>query len=190
MKKSKAQNAPAPKTLSEKEISERNHAALDRVAEMDDPDKLRNLMLNAERMGVDTVREAAFRRLALVQTDVQTGASDTEAGSTEYDLWQTIFAYEQLLREDRGKAVRLTKTRTKLTKSGAVKALETFADATDDTGSFDTLVARGWSDMTGEAVILRHADNFDAATRDAAFARLEAARSEPETKGDPETEDA
>ena len=32
MKKSKAQNAPAPKTLSEKEISERNHAALDRVA--------------------------------------------------------------------------------------------------------------------------------------------------------------
>ncbi len=176
MKKSKAQAAPAPKALSDKEVGERNRAALARVEEMDDPEKLRNLMANAGRMGVAPVEEAAFRRLALVQTVAQTEDADIAPDSIEYDLWQTIFAHEQLLREERGKAVRLTKTRTRLTKSGAVKALETFADATADQAGFDTLMARGWSDLTGEAVILRHPDVFDDATRDAAAARLEAAK--------------
>lgn len=174
MKKSKAQAAPAPKALTDKEVAERNRAALARVEEMDEPDKLRNLMANAERMGVGAVGEAAFRRLALVQAE----EGDAEPGSLEHDLWQTIFAYEQLQREARGRAVRLTKTRTKLTKSGPVKALESFAEATEETGGFATLTGRGWSDLTGEAVILRHPDAFDAATRDAAAARLEAARAE------------
>lgn len=181
MKKSKAPAAPAPKALSDKEIGERNRAALARVAEMDDPDKLRNLMANAGRMGVGAVEEAAFRRLALVQTTVQTEEGDAEPGSVEHDFWQTIFAHEQLLREERGRAVRLTKTRTKLTKSGAVKALETFAEATAEMGGFATLTGRGWSDMTGEAVILRHPSDFDEATRDAATARLEAAGVDPAT---------
>ena len=172
MSKSKAQAAPAPKKLTDKEVSERNHAALARVAEMDDPDKLRNLLANAARMGVAPVEEAAFRRLALVQTE----AGEAEAGSVEHDFLQTIFAFEQLLREERGKAVRLTKTRTKFTKSGAIKALESFAEVTGEMTGFDTLMARGLSDMTGEAVILRHPDDFDAATRDAATARLDAAK--------------
>ncbi len=177
MKKSKAPAAPGPKTLTEKEVGERNRAALARVQEMDEPDKLRNLMANADRMGVGAVGEAAFRRLALIQTE----EGDAAPGSLEHDLWQTIFAYEQLQREARGRAVRLTKTRTKLTKSGAVKALETFAEATDDMGAFATLTGRGWSDMTGEAVILRHPAEFDEATREAATARLEAAGVDPAT---------
>lgn len=171
MKKSKSPAAPAPKTMTDKEIEARNDAALVRVGQMDDPDKLRALMANAERMGVAPVAEAAFRRLALVQTEEGT----TDPGSLEYDLWQTIHAYEQIQREARGRAVRLTKTRTRLTKSGAAKALETFSDATAEMGGFDTLTGRGWSDLTGEAVILRHPDDFDEATRDAATARLEAA---------------
>lgn len=177
MKKSKAQAAPAKKSLTDKEVAERDRAALARVAEMDEPDKLRNLMANAERMGVGAVGEAAFRRLALIQTE----DGDAEPGSLEHDFWQTIFAYEQLQREARGRAVRLTKTRTKLTKSGAVKALESFAEATEEMGGFATLTGRGWSDLTGEAVILRHPAEFDEATRDAATARLEAAGIDPAT---------
>ena len=42
-------------------------------------------------------------------------------------------------------------------------------------------MARGWSDMTGEAVILRHADAFDEPVRKAAMARLEGAGVDPAT---------
>ncbi|UWQ19503.1 hypothetical protein K3551_08235 [Jannaschia sp. M317] len=153
--------------MTEKELAARNAAALARVDAMDEPEKLRNLMANADRMGVTPVRDAAFRRLALIQTE-------GEPGSLEHDFTQTIFAYEQLVREELGKAKRLTKTRMAMTKSGAAKALSGFAKATEDYTAFDTLMARGLDDMTGEAVILRHPDAFDLAIRDAATARLAA----------------
>ena len=179
MKKSKSPAKPVPKAMTDKEVAARDSAALARVETMDDPDKLRNLMANAERMGVMPVRDAAFRRLAVVQTEE--AKSDAEPGSVEYDFWQTIFAFEQLLKDERGKAVRLTKTRTKVTRNGVVKALSDFADVTADLSGFDTLMARGMPELTGEAVILRHPDDFDEATRDAAKARLEGAGVDPAT---------
>ena len=175
MKKSTTPPAPKPAALSAKDLAARNDAALSRVESMDDPDKLRNLMSNADRMGVFPVRDAAFRRLALIQTEA-------EAGTIEHDFLQTIFAYEQLVREELGKPKRLTKTRMKMTKTGPVKALETFASVTDEYAAFDTLIARGLQDMTGEAVILRHPDDFDLKTRDAATARLKAAATAAETE--------
>ncbi len=171
MKKSKSPPAK-PAAMTEKELAARNDAALSRVGAMDDPDKLRNLMANADRMGVTPVRDAAFRRLALVQTE-------GEPGTIEHDTLQTVFAYEQLIREELGKAKRLTRTRTKLTKSGAVNALTDMPTTTADYAAFDTLVTRGLEDLTGEAVILRHGEAFDDATRDAATARLEAAQTAP-----------
>ncbi|SDZ23416.1 hypothetical protein SAMN05444004_10861 [Jannaschia faecimaris] len=173
MKKTKSPPAPKPAALTEKELAARNDAALARVDGMEDLEKLRNLMANADRMGVMPVRDAAFRRLALIQTE-------GEPGTIEYDALQTIFAYEQLVREELGKAKRLTRTRMKLTKSGAVNALSDFPTATAEYSAFDTLIARGLQDLTGEAVILRHADDFDSATRDKAEARLEAAKAVPE----------
>ncbi|CTQ48780.1 hypothetical protein [Jannaschia donghaensis] len=169
--------APKPAALTDKELAARNDAALARVESMDDVDKLRNLMANADRMGVPPVRDAALRRLALVQTDDTT---DVEPGTLEHDTFQTIFAYEQLVREELGKAKRLTRTRMKMTKSGAANALTDFPTATADYTAFDTLIARGLQDMTSEAVILRHPDGFDDATRDAATARLNAAAPTPE----------
>lgn len=174
----KTNTPPAPKsTLTDKEQAARNDAALARVDAMDDVDKLRNLMANADRMGVTPVRDAAFRRLALILTDTTT---EVEPGTLEHDTYQTIFAYEQLVREELGKAKRLTRTRMKFTKTGAATALNDFAKATEDYAAFDTLRARGLDDMTGEAVILRHPDTFDQATRDAAQARLDAAQATPE----------
>ena len=177
MSKSSKSPATAQKSFSDKEIAARNAAALARVGEMSDPDKLRALMANAERMNVIEVRDAAFRRLALVQAEAPEDAP--EAGTLDHDLWQTIHAYEQLLREDRGRAQKLTRTRMRLSKAGAVKALEGFATATDETPGFDVLVTRGLADLTGEAVILRHPEGFDAATRDAAAERLEKAGADP-----------
>ena len=179
MKKSKASAKPAAKALTDAQLAARDAAALARIDTMDDPDKLRNLMANAQRMGVTPVRDAAFRRLAAVQAEE--AKADAVPGTVQHDFWQTIFAYEQLLREERGKAVRLTKTRTKVTRNGEVKALADFADATSDTSGFETLMARGMAELTGEAVILRHPDDFDEATRDAAKARLTGAGFDPES---------
>ena len=167
MSKAKTPPASKPAAMTDKELAARNDAALARVAEMDDVDKLRNLMANADRMGVAPVRDAAFRRLALVQTE-------GEPGTIEHDTLQTIHAYEQLVREELGKSKRLTRTRMKLTKSGAANALADLPATTADYAAFETLKARGLDDLTGEAVILRHPDAFDAETRDAAQARLDA----------------
>ncbi|WP_371157595.1 hypothetical protein [Jannaschia sp. 2305UL9-9] len=181
MKKSKSPPAPKTAALTAEQVASRNASALARVADMDEPDKLRNLMANADRMGVLPVRDAAFRRLALVQTDAALDVRAEAAEEIEHDFTQTIFAYEQLVREELGKAKRLTKTRMAMTKSGAAKALTGFAAATAEYGAFATLMERGLSDMTGEAVILRHAAAFDEATRDAATARLTEAGIDPAT---------
>ncbi|MGB3555654.1 MAG: hypothetical protein WBA25_13545 [Jannaschia sp.] len=183
MSKAKTPARAKPAALTEKEVAARNGAALARVAEMDDPEKLRNLMANAERMGVFPVRDAAFRRLALVQTE-------EEPDTIEHDLMMTVHAYEQLLREELGKAKRLTKTRMKMTKSGAAKALAAFPEVTAEWGAFDELITRGQSDLTGEAVILRHPDAVDEAVRDAAAARLEDAQTAPEPEPTDPTEAA
>lgn len=181
MKKTKSPPAPKSAAMTAEQVASRNAAALARVADMDEPEKLRNLMANADRMGVMPVRDAAFRRLALIQTDAALELREEAADEMEHDFTQTIFAYEQLVREELGKAKRLTKTRMAMTKSGAAKALTGFAAATSDYTAFATLTERGLSDMTGEAVILRHPAAFDLATRDAATARLTEAGVDPAT---------
>ncbi|MAQ44863.1 hypothetical protein ATO2_01155 [Roseovarius sp. 22II1-1F6A] len=159
---------------SAKEAAARSASALARIPEMDDADGLRALLRNAERLDADDVREAAFRRLAFVQTDVE-----AEPGSLAHDFWQTIHAFEQLMREEKGKAVRLTRVRQKITRVGEVKTLADFATATAENPAFAELIARGMSDLTGEAVILRHPDEFTEDTRAGATARLTEAGADP-----------
>ncbi|WP_299812907.1 hypothetical protein [uncultured Jannaschia sp.] len=176
MKKSKAAAPPKPAALTEKELAARNDAALARVGAMDDPGKIRNLIANADRMGVGNVRDAAFRRLATV-------LAEGEPGSVEHDFWQTIHAFEELLKDERGKTVRLSRTRQKIARVGERKTLADFAEATKETQGFELLMARHMPELTGEAIILRHPDDFDAATRDAATARLEGAGVDVATLG-------
>ena len=177
MKRSKSPPAAKAKAPTAEEIVARDTSAIGRIAAMDDPDKLRNLMANADRMGAASVSEAALRRLADVQIDADAHAR----GSVGHDFMTTINAYETVLRQDRGKAVRLTPTRQKVTRVGAVKALAGFAEATKDMRGFELLLERGLPDMTGEAVILRHPGDFDEATRDAAATRLTGAGVDPAT---------
>lgn len=172
MKKTK--KPPAPAGLTDAQVAARNAAALDRVEDMEEPEKLRALIANAARMGVLPVRDAAFRRLALIQTE-------GEPGTVEHDFWLTVHAFEEVLKEDRGKAVRMTPTRQKIARIGAVRTLADFVNAPSESRGFELLVERNLPDMTGEAVILRHPDDFDEATRDAANARLTAAGVDPAT---------
>jgi hypothetical protein len=176
MSKSRQKTAPpSPPAPTAAQVAARDAAALARVDAMDDPGKLRNLMANADRMGVPAVRDAAFRRLALVQAAGAPRDGGAEPGSVAHDFWRTIFAFEQLLLEERGKTIRLSRTRQKIARVGEARTLADFAEATKETRGFEMLMARGLPEMTGEAIILRHPEDFDEDTRAAAAARLEGA---------------
>ena len=135
------------------------------IARCEDPTQLRTMIANAKARGEDEVALAAFRRLVLV--------SPSEApGSVEHDMWQTIFAFEHLLKEERGKTTLLARTRQKINRVGVIETLKDWAAAKQETEGFRMLLERGLPELTGEAIVLRHPQLFPRTAVEAARARL------------------
>lgn len=135
------------------------------IARCEDPTQLKTMIANAKARGEDEVALAAFRRLVLVSP------SETP-GSVEHDMWQTIFAFEHLLKEERGKTTLLARTRQKINRVGVIETLKDWAAAKQETEGFRMLLERGLPELTGEAIILRHPQLFPRAAVEAARARL------------------
>lgn len=134
-------------------IKARDDAALARVDVMDDPEKLRALMANAQRLEVQAVYDAAFRRLAVVQ-------SEGEEGSAEYDMWAAINAIEEMKRIDAGRTIRLSYLRRDIQKLGMVPAMDKLVSKPGPSERFEELIEKGHAGLTAEAVVLRHAARF------------------------------
>lgn len=132
------------------------------------PDKLRQLMANARRMKVKEVEDAAFRRLVEIMPEEQ-------PGTVEHDFWRSIHSLEQVLTDERGKTIRLARTRQKLARVGVMQTLRDFALSKAPTQGFEMLIDRGMPELTGEAVVLRHRKLFEPEVVAAARFRLEAA---------------
>lgn len=143
----------------------------------EDPDQLRQFMENAKRMEAPNVYEAAFRRLVEI---LPNEAPEPIA----QDFWRSIHALEQRLREERGKTVRLTRTRQKLDRVGAMKTLADLALSATPSEGFEMLIQRDMSDLTAEAVILRHEAEFEAEVVTAARERLETAEAANENEAE------
>lgn len=126
---------------------------LQAISEMTDPERLRNTVHNAKSKGVREVADAAFQRLISVQ-------STAEPGTTEDEFWKTIFAFEELLRIERGRAVRLTRTRQKIAKVGEKQTLADFDGNNLPPEGFQMLLDNNMPERTGEAIVLRHEDEF------------------------------
>ncbi|MGY6536182.1 MAG: hypothetical protein ACXIVG_12610 [Pararhodobacter sp.] len=154
------------------EISKSEKAALSRSEILDDPRKLRIMIQNARRQGSDIVEAAAFRRLCLIQPDAN-------PGTVEHDVWQSIHALEELLREERGRMVRLSRTRQKIAKDGEAKTVSDLTLKPEPSQGFFDLLERGHPDLTFEAVALRHPNTFDQVVLDAACDRLVVAGVDP-----------
>jgi hypothetical protein len=172
MSKNKSKK-PAP-TPTDAQLESRNAAALARIADMTDPDGLRNMMANATRLGVEPVRDAAFRRLAVVQ-------SDGDLGTVQNAVWQMVHAIEQIKREAAGKTIRLSLLRRDIQKVGEAAAIGKIVAKPGPSDRFDELMARALPGYTAEAIVLTHPDAFDADTRAAATARLSGAGVDPAT---------
>lgn len=138
------------------------------IASCDDPRKLRIWIENARKEKREDIAAAAFRRLVAV-------LPKEKPGSVEHDFWRTIHAFEHVLSEERGKTTRLARTRQKVARVGEIETLKDWATSAKSTDGFAMLLERKMPELTGEAIVLRHPDRFEAPVIEAARRRLEEA---------------
>ena len=147
------------------ELAKRERTALDAVATMTDPARLRAMIANARRLGSGPVERAAFLRLCEVMPEAT-------PGTVEHDTWATVHAFEELLRDERGKTVRLSRTRQKITRDGEAKTVSDLTMSSEPAAGFTDLIERGHPGLTFEAIVLRHPKTFDGDVQAAARARF------------------
>lgn len=144
----------------------REENALAYVNGTDDKKGLESLIENAKRLGYPKVEEAAFRRLISLHPEY-------EPGSIDHEFWSMVMAFEYVLTEERGRTTRLGRTRPKALKVGVVKTLEDWAKNKKVTDGFEMLKEREILDLSGEAIVIRHPDEFAPEVVEAAKRRLE-----------------
>ncbi|GGL51818.1 hypothetical protein [Wenxinia marina] len=154
-------------------IAKEERAALDRIETLADAERLRAMISNARRLGSDVIERAAFVRLCLIQPEAT-------PGTVEHDVWQSVHALEEMLADERGKTVRLSRTRQKIARDGEAKTCSDLTLKRDASAGFVDLLARGHAELTFEAVVLRHPKTFDMQTRTAARQRLAGAGVDPD----------
>ncbi len=139
-----------------------------RVNSCDDPAKLRTYRKNAKRLGYPEVERAAFVRLTEI-------LPQEKPGTLEHSFWQVVHTFEELLSEERGRRTPLARTRQKVRRVGEKQTLIDWCLSPSETQGFEMLAERNMLGMSGEAIVLRHKDEFAVDVIAAAKARLEAA---------------
>lgn len=134
-------------------------------ADFDDPVRLRGIIRNAERLGRPELVTACQVRIAEL-------AGQEFDEPIERDFWEAVTMAEEVRTLANGKTTRLSRTRLKHRRDGAVKCIEDIAAKPELTAGFDFLVESGHPDLTFEAIALRHPQSFTEETLTAARAKL------------------
>ena len=138
---------------------------LNNIERCDDPVKLTQFMKNARERDAVDVYDTAFQRLISIQPSAQ-------PGTIAYDVWRTIYAFEELLKEERGKTVRLSRTRQKIQRDGELKTVMDLALKTEPSDGFHMLKDRGILELSFEALVVARSKHFPTNVVDAARSRL------------------
>lgn len=139
--------------------------ALARIEKCGDPDDLKRIYVNASKLGNEIVAEAAQRKRFAVMPAA-------EPGTFEHDVWQSIYALEAALSDERGKTIRLARTRQKIARDGELVAVRDLIMKPAASEGYHMLIERGWPELAFESVALRHPDSFAAEVLEKAAARL------------------
>lgn len=142
---------------------------LEIIAVCEDETKLRNWIVNASRQGAEEVEDAARRRLIEVRASKDV---DDPNDPMVLDFWKSISALEHELSLERGKTIRLSRTRQKIGRVGVEMTLRDLALSNQPSDGYHLLRERGMLDLSAEAVVLRYPDRFDPDVRAAARNRL------------------
>jgi hypothetical protein len=147
-------------------VGDLTQRALEQIANCTDPKDLRRFADNAKKLGNTDVRDAALRKL-------YASRPSAEPGTLEYDVWQSIFALEDALTDERGRTTQLRRTRQKIARDGELVAVADLVRKPASDG-YKMLIERGWPELTFEAVALKHPDRFAPEVLEAARNRLTA----------------
>ena len=131
------------------------------VHEAIDVSKIRSLMANAERLGEGELVSKCKQRIF----ELAGGNGNSEI---EKRLFQALAAYEEILLEKHGKAVKANYTKRKIRDKGVIKTLTDWAPDTKVTPGFEALVSQGLEDFTGEKIVIDFADEFPSEVVEAA----------------------
>ncbi|MGI3185017.1 hypothetical protein [Nioella aestuarii] len=143
---------------------------LEVIAICEDETKLRNWIANAEREGAQEVEDAARRRLIEVRASKDV---DDPNDPIVLDFWKSISALEHELSLERGKTIRLSRTRQKIGRVGVEKTLRDLTLSTQPSDGYHLLHERGMLDLSAEALVLRYPDRFEPEVLEAAQNRLD-----------------
>jgi hypothetical protein len=138
------------------------------LSQLRDVQSARNYLANVKRLGRTDLYPAAFRRLC----ELSGGAHDDPVA---FEFWRAIIALEEILRDARGKTVRLGRTRPKIAQVGELRTMEDLVLARKESEGFRLLVEHRLGDLTAEYIVLRHPNRFSPDAAAAARRRLEGA---------------
>ena len=130
-----------------------------------DPKLLKQWVFNARAKGNAEVAHRARRRLYQV-------LPSAEPGSLEHEVWASIHALEDLESAERGKTIRLQRTRNLISDVGEQECVERLLLKPTPSSGYDMLLRHDMPDLLFEAIALRHPDRFSARALDNARARI------------------
>lgn len=137
-----------------------------------DAKKLRQIAKNAEEKGVHELARAARLKLYSI-------LPGEEPGTIEYAVWQSIFALEDVLKQERGKTIMLSRTRQKIGREGVTQCVADLVLGSASEG-YRMLSERGMLELSFEAIVLEFSEKFGLPVIEAAQKRLAASGFNPE----------
>ena len=137
---------------------------MDFVANCGDPKKLRQIAQNADEKGIASLAQAARLKLYSI-------LPGEEPGTIEYAVWQSIFALEDVLKQERGKTIMLSRTRQKIGRQGVVRCVADLVLGPASEG-FRMLLERDMLGLSFEAIALQFPEKFEPTVLAAARRRL------------------